>query len=294
MKKQTAMLALLVVTIIWGGGFVATKLALDYGVTVGITNALRGLMFAVMVFLCFPHQVMSMNMHHIKLGATVGVFNALGFVLQTVGAAHTTPSNSAFLTTTNVVMVPFLAWIILRQKPKAKHFAAVAVCLAGMGVLSGVFNTSFTLNIGDVYTIACALAYALSIVLLAKQPEDSHFAASAFLMGITHFLGGAVYFVFAEKCYIPDINWAVAILPVVYLGVGSSFIAQTMQVVAQRHLNPSTACLIMMLEGVFGSIFSIMWGFEKFTPTLLIGGSLIFASLVISEVNFKKPKEKIK
>ena len=38
MKKQTAILVMLLVTIIWGGGFVAIKIALDMGVTVGLMN----------------------------------------------------------------------------------------------------------------------------------------------------------------------------------------------------------------------------------------------------------------
>ncbi len=107
------------------------------------------------------------------------------------------------------------------------------------------------------------------------------------MMGLTHFLGGAAYFVFAEGAHIPALDWKIAILPVLYLGVCSSFIAQSIQVAAQRYVNPSTASLVLMFESVFGSIFSIMFGFEQFTWNLLIGGSLIVASLIISEVDLK-------
>jgi len=77
-----------------------------------------------------------------------------------------------------------------------------------------------------------------------------------------------------------------------YLGIFSSFTAQTLQILSQRFVSPNTASLVFMFESVFGSIFSILFGFEAFTVNLFIGGGLIMISLVISEVEFKKKKPK--
>lgn len=291
MKKQTAILLLVIVTVIWGGGFVAIKLSLDSGVSAGMLNMIRGFIFTVIVFAIFPGQVLGMSKAQLKNGLLVGLFNCIGFVLQAIGALYTTPSNSSFLTTTNVVMVPFLAWILYKNKPKPRNIVAVFICMAGMAVLTDIVNVGLRLNIGDVYTIAGALGFGLSIVLLAKQPEGGHFAAGAFLLGLTLFLGGAFYMVVFENASFAAVNWKEAILPILYLSIGSNFIAQSMQIVAQRHLSASTASLVMMLEGVFGSVFSILFGFEKFTLGLLTGGGLILASLIISEVQIIKAKK---
>lgn len=291
MRKHTAILLLVIVTIIWGGGFVAIKLSLDAGVSAGMLNMIRGLIFTVLVFAIFPRQVLTMTRGQLINGLLVGLFNFIGFILQAVGAMYTTPSNSSFLTTTNVVMVPFLAWILYKNKPKPRNIVAVFVCMAGMAVLTDIVNVGLRLNIGDIYTIAGALGFGLSIVLLAKQPEGGHFAAGAFLLGLTLFLGGAFYMIFFENASFAAVDWKSAVLPIIYLSVGSNFIAQSMQIVAQRHLSASTASLVMMLEGVFGSVFSILFGLEKFTIGLLTGGGLIFISLIISEVQLIKAKK---
>lgn len=287
MNKHTAILLLFLVTVIWGGGFPATKLSLEFGVTVGITNMVRGGIFTLLVFIAFRRQILSLKKSDFKVGLLAGSANMAGFLLQTIGTQYTTLSNSAFLTTTNVVMIPFIAWVLMKRRPTGKNYAAVAVCMLGTAVLAGVFQNGLSFNSGDIYTLLCSFAFGLSIVLLAMQKTDTHFAAGAFMMGLTHFLGGAAYFVFAEGAHIPALDWKIAILPVLYLGVCSSFIAQSIQVAAQRYVNPSTASLVLMFESVFGSIFSIMFGFEQFTWNLLIGGSLIVASLIISEVDFK-------
>ncbi len=289
MKKSTASGLMFIVTVIWGGGFVATKLALDAGIPRGMLNMLRGAIFATLTFAAFPKKILGMTKEILTAGFLVGVFNRGGFVLQAIGAMYTTPSNSAFLTTSNVVIVPIWAWVIYKIKPTFRNIAAIAVCMTGMGVLSGVFNSRVTVNIGDVYTVAGAIVYAVAIVLLSKQPADSHFSQSAFLMGVTMFLGGLICFIlFDDKTVLATIDVKSAILPVLYLSAGSNFIANSLQIVSQKHLPATTASLIMMLEGVFGSIFSIMWGFEKFTLGLVTGGGLILLSLVISEINFKK------
>ncbi len=294
MKKQTAGLLLLLATIIWGGGFVATKIILDAGFTPGLLNVVRGFIFTLLVFAFFPKQVINMSKEQLKIGLLIGIFNFGGFLFQSIGAQYTAPSNSSFLTTTNVVMVPLIAWVMYKTKPKLKVFIAVGICLLGMAILSGIFNSDFVINIGDLYTLLCAFLFALAIVMLAKPPEGGHFAAGAFLLGLTLFLGSLIYFFVFESANIPNININEIILPILYLGVGSSFIAQTLQVLAQKYVSASSASLILLLEGVFGSLFSILWGFEKFTFNLLIGGSLILISLVLSEIEFKSFKKENK
>lgn len=294
MSKQTAICIMLLVTLIWGGGFPATKLSLDFGVTVGIINMVRGAIFTLLVFVVFRKQIVTMKFKDVKIGLMAGTANVLAFLLQTIGTQYTTLSNSAFLTTTNVIMIPFMVWVLMKRKPVAKNFIAMAVCMVGTAVLAGVFQNGLTFNVGDIYTLACAFFYGLSIVLVAMQPSDSHFSVSAFMMGLTHFLGGLLYFVVAEGAYIPPLEWKIAILPVLYLGVLSSFTAQTLQILSQRYVSPNTASLVFMFESIFGSIFSILFGFEAFTFNLLIGGGLIVTSLVISEVDFKAVKRKNK
>ena len=291
MKKSTAILMLIVVTIIWGGGFIGIKMALDGGMTAGTLNMARGFIFTAIVFGAFHQHILNMSREELVNGILVGTFNALGFITQAVGALYTTPSNSSFLTTTNVVMVPFMAWAIFKVRPKLRNLVAVVVCMAGMGVLTGAFETEFILNIGDLYTVVGALFFGLSIVFLAKQPEGGHFSTGAFMMGITLFMAGAVYTVFFEDISLSAIPWAKVIWPVLYLAVGSNFVAQSMQIVAQRYLSASTACLILMLEGVFGSVFSVLLGYEPFTVNLLLGGGLIVCSLILSEVQVVKKKE---
>ncbi len=72
------------------------------------------------------------------------------------------------------------------------------------------------------------------------------------------------------------------------MGIICSFVGQTVQVLAQKHTSATSAGLIMMLEGVFGSIFSVVFGFETFTVKLVVGGMLIMLSIILMEVDFRQ------
>lgn len=71
-----------------------------------------------------------MKKEHLKGGIVIGLFLFLAFYVQTVGLQYTTPSNNAFITASNVVMVPFLWWIISKKRPSLKIFiSSFYVCL---------------------------------------------------------------------------------------------------------------------------------------------------------------------
>ena len=101
------------------------------------------------------------------------------------------------------------------------------------------------------------------------------------------------YFFIVDGGQLIDVNWQVAILPLLYMGIVCSFAAQTIQVIAQRHTSATTAGLIMMLEGLFGSLFSVAFGFESFTFSMAVGGSIIMIALVFMEVNFEQSRKTV-
>jgi drug/metabolite transporter (DMT)-like permease len=229
-----------------------------------------------------------MTFNDFKVGLIAGLLNFGGFITQTIGVMYTTPSNNAFITAAYVVIVPFIALIFYRKKFQVKSLVAIAACLVGMVFLTGISNEGLNVNIGDVYTLICAFFYAGSIVYLGYSTSTTHYSVVAFMLAAVQAIGGLVYFLLVERGQLTDVHWSVAILPLIYMGVFCSFVGQTLQVLAQKHTSATSAGLIMTLESVFGSIFSITFGFEPFTQKLAVGGMLIMLSIILMEVEFKQ------
>jgi len=288
LTKTTANILLMVITIAWGLGFIFTKHALNIGISAGILNILRGFLFSSATLIFFFKKIRNMTLKDFKIGLIVGIMNFLGFITQTVGANYTTPSNNAFLTVTNVLMVPFIVWVLYKKRPSVKLFISVLICMYGMAWLTGFININYVVNIGDVLSLMCAFFFAVSIAIIGNSAKESEFSVIAFMMGLTQMLGGFAYFIIGERAVIPDFNWVLVIIPVLFLGLISSFMSQTVQVIAQKHTSASSAALIMTLEGLFGAIFSVLFKFDKMNISLIIGGELIMVSLIISEYDFNR------
>lgn len=279
---------LTVVTVIWGYGFVATRLALDSGVGTGMINLLRGGIFALLTLVFYFKQIVKMTKKEFLLGLFIGVINAAAFILQTVGLEYTTPANSSFITVTYVLFVPFIALVAYKKRPTLKLFICVAICLAGTAVLTGFIGGQITLNIGDLYCLLCAMLYAVAICFVANSARDIHFSKLTFMFGITQAIGGALYFLIFDGAGIGQVDIKKAVFPILYLGIASSFLAQTGQVIAQQNISAVLAALIMTLEGVFGCIFSVIFGFDKLTWMLTAGGLLIVLSVALYQIPLEK------
>ena len=115
MKKYMAIAGLIVVTVIWGGGFVASDMALDSLLPFQIM-AIRFLLASVLMGGISIRSLKGVKREELKAGALMGTALFLGFSLQIIGLQYTTPSKNAFLTATNVVIVPFIAFLICRKK----------------------------------------------------------------------------------------------------------------------------------------------------------------------------------
>ncbi|MDH4154294.1 MAG: DMT family transporter [Nitrospira sp.] len=154
-------LALLLTTLIWGATFPATKAALEQ-ITPLSFLLLRFFIGTLLIVLWFV--VSRRRLHHdravLAAGALSTVFLFLGYLLQTVGLAYTTASNSAFLTALYVIFVPL---ILLRVDRRA--ILATAIAVAGLWLL---VKPNASMNRGDLMTLGCALAFAGHIICLER------------------------------------------------------------------------------------------------------------------------------
>ncbi|PLT33513.1 DMT family transporter [Bacillus sp. V5-8f] len=287
MSKSMANILLLITSVFWGSGFVVTKIALDANVSAGFINFVRGFLFVVCVLLFFYKKICKMTFQDFKVGLIAGLLNFGGFITQTIGVIYTTPSNNAFISAVYVVIVPLMAWIIYRKVFQLKSLVSIVGCLLGMVIITGIWNEEININIGDVYTLICAFFYAGSIVYLGYSTRTADFSVVAFMLAAVQAVGGLLFFLFVEEGQLSNVSWSVAIVPLLYMGIICSFVGQTLQVLAQKHTSATSAGLIMMLESVFGSMFSITFGFEPFTVKLVVGGMLIMLSIILMEVELK-------
>ena len=83
------------------------------------------------------------------------------------------------------------------------------------------------------------------------------------------------------------------ILSLLYLGVFSSGIAYTLQVIGQKNLNPGVASILLSLESVFGAIGGAIIFGETMSPREILGSTIVFSAVILSQLEFTKRENKL-
>lgn len=203
--------------------------------------------------------------------------------LQQVGLVYTDAGKAGFITAMYIVLVPILGLFLRRKPPKAAIFSVV-LAVIGLYLLSAMGVSE--INIGDICLMGCALAYAVQIILIDKYAASLEGIYLNCVQSLVVAVLSVPFVVFAESIDIGNILacW----LPLVYAGVLSMGVAYTLQIVGQKHLEPTTASLIMSLESVIAALCGWLILHETMTGFELLGCGLVFAAVVISQIPGKK------
>jgi len=291
-KSLYADIALLIVAFVWGAGFVASKEALYVAKPFYVLAIRFSLSFILMALVFFKH-LKNLSRDDLKAGTIIGFFLFLAFAAQTVGLQYTQASKQAFLTGTNVVIVPFLYWAISKKAPDKYSVASAVLCLIGIALLT-LQDDGFYINTGDALTLVCALFFAAHIVSVGHYTKKKDPIALTILQfGVASILS-IIVAIFREP--FPSAITLRGGFALIYLGVFSTLIAFLLQNLAQKHTSSSHAAIILCTEAVFGSVLSVLLLGEKFTLSMVIGSIIVFSAIIISEtkLNFLKKKHKSK
>lgn len=292
-KVQTvSKFLLLLVAIIWGSGFIGSQMALDAQLSSAFIMFVRFAIATLIIGVVFFKDLKkNLKREHLKGGILIGLFLFLAFYVQTVGLKYTTPSNNAFITASNVVMVPFIWWVISKKRPSIKIFVSSFLCLIGIGILSLNFSQGFSFQVGDLLTLLCAFLFACQIVatgILAKQMDTK---VVVFLQFAVATVCGFIMFMLTDRNFTAFAS-PKGMAAVIYLGVFSTCLCYFLQTTAQQHVDSSKAAIILATESLFGTIFSVALGYDRLTINMVIGGMIILASIILPELQLSKKVEK--
>ncbi len=291
-------LLLLFATIAWGSSFVLLKETIKHVPTFYVL-AIRFLISSIILALIFYKSIKKIDKKTLIKGLFLGIVLSFAYAVQTVGLSYTTPARNAFLTASYCVMTPFIVWILTKKPPLIKNLLSAITCIIGIGFVAFSSGDSGNGNylFGDVLTFISAIFYGIQIVFTSKFQKDGCNTVSLLLLQL--FVVGVIMaflsLIFEVKSGIQ--NFALnksQLLEILYLTIVCTLMAQSFMIFGQKMTSVSKASLILSLEAVFGTLFSVILGVEDLTVYLFIGFAIIFIAMMINEFDVGLIKRLIK
>ncbi len=271
-------LGLVYCTVVWGSTFVLVK---D---VIGSVDpaALVGWRFAISAACLLPAALRRPDPGaHLRQGVLLGAILLVLYLTQTLGLVYTSAANSGFITGLFVLFVPLFLLVFLRRPPTGAQWAATALALAGLFLLTGGAGG---MNRGDALTLLSAMAYAGHLLATDAYVKGE---ADAVLLAFHQFWSCALgAFALAAARGAPlGASGARTWAAVVFLALVPNLSAFFIQLKAQRSVPPLKVSLIFSLEPMFAALCAWTLGGEPFTARKAAGGALILAAMLAGELS---------
>ena len=291
---------MLVAAAIWGFAFSAQKAAAHVpAFTLVFARSLLGAIFLFFLIMVLDRALktgrrlvskrgLDFNKPELIGGTLCGIVLSLASVLQQSGiGSGTDAGKAAFITALYVVLVPVFS-LVLKKRAPINAWISVAIAVVGFYLLC--IKGDFSLEFSDALVLLCAVVFTTHILVIDRfSPRCDGVRMSCVQFAVVTVVSLVCALLFEQPVSLDGITSAIG--PILMLGIGSSGIAYTLQIVAQSNLNPTVASIVMSLESVFGVVGSAIFLGETMSTREYFGCVIVFTAVVLSQLDFSSLKK---
>lgn len=289
MKRSQAIMLLLLTTIIWGMGVVAQIAGMDYihPFALNVHRSLAAGLFLLIVLLFIPklRDVGTDLEATIKGGILCGICLSVAMALQQYGLQYTTAGKGGFITALYIVLVP-IGGILLHHPISKKTWFAVLVAAVGLYFISMKKGAGFSMGRGDFLVLLSAVAFSVHILVIDRYAPLVDGVAMSCIQFFTAAILSLILVLSTGASLFGE--YTKALPAILYLGILSSGVGFTLQIMGQRYTEPTTASLILSLEAVFSLLGGIILLSESMTAREAFGCILLFVAILIAQLPMPK------
>ena len=273
---------------IWGTAFAFQSMCTDY-IPPMTFNAIRGLIASITLFVIYviykkarsrvsaPEKI---NKKKLILGSlSCGIFLSLATNMQQLGMGGTSAGKAGFITALYIVIVPILG-LFLKKRCGLRVWVSVLIATVGLYFLC--MTEKLTISPSDFYVLICAVFFSVHILVIDAFTKD----VPGILLSLGQFIVVTIIsglgMIFFESPTAAGI--IKCILPTLYVGVFSSGVAYTLQIISMKGANPTTVSLLLSLESVFSVLGGAVILNEVLSGREYVGCALMFAAVILSQL----------
>lgn len=281
LRELGADFLLLMVAIAWGSTFFVVQAAVNE-TPVYTFLFWRFFLAALLMALISFKQFRYLNFEVLKAGSLLGLFMFLGYAFQTFALTYTYSSTVGFITGLNVIIVPFIIYLIFKQK--ASMFSTLGAIIASIGLYFLTLNNQLGFSLGEFYAFICAMMFALHIVFtghLSRKYNIYLLVTLQFLVvSLCSFIGG---FVMEGSILPPQID-TLFINAIAITVIFATIFAFWVQTAMQRFTTAAKTAIIFTMEPVSAGIFGYFFANELLTFPQICGALMILCGMLIAEL----------
>lgn len=286
-KLMRAEIMMFMACIFWGLSPSLTKIA-TYTLPTFLYVGIKFLIGSLLLMVIFRASIKHTSLKTILYSMVVSIFLFGAFTLETIGLHYTTPLKSSFYICTDFLFLPFISFILFKNKVATKEYFSLGLCFIGL-LLVNFDGVSFNINLGDILSMSAALLYALqltAVTIVVKKYEARNIAIfQLFFVSIFAF----IFSLATENIHINPSSSSIFAL--IVSGLLCTGMAYFLQAVSQIKLPLTKAGIICTTIPFFGAIVSWILFKTTLNGFGFCGLILIIAAILNSNSNILRKKK---
>ncbi len=285
--------------LIWGTAFVAQSVGADYVEPFTFNAARSAVAFLFLLALCIVlrtlrrrgaggAEVRSGSRKDLLIGGICcGVALTVATNLQQKGLETTTSGKAGFITALYIVIVPIVGIFLKKKAPRAIW---ISVILAVAGLYCLCITEDFTITSGDFYILLCAFSFSAHILVIdyfTQKVDGVELSCAQFLV-VT--VLSSIGMLATETPSVEALR--ICIGPILYVGILSSGVAYTLQILAQKDSNPTVVSLLLSLESVFATLAGAIILHDQMSGKEYFGCVLMLVAVVLAQLPEPRKRER--
>lgn len=278
--------------LIWGTAFVAQSVGADYVEPFTFNTARSAIAFLFLLVLCLVRRKVQKGIVERATrswkdlavgGACCGVALTVASFLQQKGLETTTSGKAGFITALYIVIVPILG-VFLRKKAPRTIWISVALAVVGLYCLC--ITEDFTITSGDFYILLCALCFSAHILVIDHFTQTVDGVELSCMQFLVVTVLSAIGMIATESPSLEALGMCLG--PILYVGIFSSGVAYTLQILAQKDSNPTVVSLLLSLESVFATLAGAVILHDQMSGKEYFGCVLMLVAVVLAQLPERK------
>jgi drug/metabolite transporter (DMT)-like permease len=245
----------------------------------------------------FLKRILNVRFIELVYSGIIGLILVIYMYFQILGLQSTTASNSAFITSISVLMIPFISFIVFRKKITISNLFGIIFALVGVYYITGGLSKSFV--IGDLYTLICSVLVAIHIILVdyfTKVRKQDALTLGVFQSLFTALFGLIFWGLYEFPSFTGGVYSETFWTNILLIAFFCTAFAYTGQVYMQKFVSTTKISIILLLEPIFTTIYSLFirdsFGRVEIISTIkIIGIIFVIMGTLISETNSLEKKE---
>ena len=250
-----------------------------------------GILFWLVSLFVETQEVEKKDLKRIALLALFGVvINQVFFIY---GLSITTPINSSIIMISNPIMVFIFTLFVLKERITVLKLSGLTLAIVGAVMIlryRGNFEVGSDTIAGDLMTLINSASWAVFVVMV--KPIMMKYNTVTAMRWL--FLFGSIYMLPIGFVETLQTNWPAftghAVFAILFVVVATTFLAYFLNIYGLQELSPNTVSAYIYLQPFLATLFAVLLGEDKLTPTKLLSGILIILGLYLVNKKTKKTK----